>query len=316
MLSIRRIFPVLLAMLAIAAFFMPSLEGRLLFNGEYDRSIAHIWNFGHIAFFCALGFAVFRKAPATPFSYHSLIVLLMLFALGICVELLQYFVGRNASLQDVLYNGLGLLAGYSLVFVRRNIVTRYLLTAVLSGIIFLHLPAIQDFMDEREAHKSFPILADFKKPGQLSRFHFKNAHAKLANSRLHIGFSPNVYANVELLFFPRSWSEFNTLNLKVFTPAGPPLPLSCRIHDQLHSNSDEQHYDDRFNQRFIIPEGNHSITIDLQEVEEAPKNRAMDMHAIKALVCFTDHVSEYKKLRIEKIWLSKTPIKAPDLKHL
>ncbi|MDH5218899.1 MAG: VanZ family protein, partial [Gammaproteobacteria bacterium] len=86
----------------------------LLFFAESNlyatRSWSHLWNLGHIPLFMLISYAVYRIVPSI--SSSSLILQVLLFAgmalvLGAMIEFVQSFVGRQASMQDVMLDMIG-----------------------------------------------------------------------------------------------------------------------------------------------------------------------------------------------------------------
>lgn len=284
-------------------FFAPSIDQLLLFNGEFDRTIANIWNSGHLLFFGLLAFIIFRQTKSLT-TLATISILFSVFMLGLAIEFIQIFVGREASLEDVASNTVGAFTGYSLATIKRARHSILLFVMSFIAIIALHTPSIQQFADELKARSDFPVLADFESSAQLSRFDFKNANSEIENSQLHIEFYPDGYANTELMFFPRDWSNYSKLNIALKNPSESDLTITCRIHDTVHDHSKRQEYNDRFNQKIEAASGNSQVTIALDKVKKAPLSREMVMTEIAALICFTYNLNESRQLSIDKIWLS------------
>ena len=84
-------------MFACPFFFIggPSAVSPLFFN--------HLWNLGHIIFFSGATLLVLQFFPLA--SWRAWLWLSIgVFCVGVCIEFLQYFVGRDSSWDDIFHN--------------------------------------------------------------------------------------------------------------------------------------------------------------------------------------------------------------------
>ncbi len=78
------------------------------------------------------------------------------------------------------------------------------------------------------------------------------------------------------------WRGYERLAFQVFSELPGPTDLVLRIHDRGHNED----YDDRFNRDVVIAPGANHVEIPLQDVENAPRGRKMDMARIAGVVFF------------------------------
>jgi hypothetical protein len=80
--------------------------------------------------------------------------------------------------------------------------------------------------------------------------------------------------------------------------------LHLRINDQIHDESEMQHYNDRYNTTLPLNPGWNSFQIDLQQLKKAPASRQMDMNSISKVGLFFTHEPSLGTIRIDNIVLS------------
>nr|WP_232364805.1 CIA30 family protein [Desulfosalsimonas propionicica] len=82
------------------------------------------------------------------------------------------------------------------------------------------------------------------------------------------------------------------------------VKLHLRIEDRKHAQSENQQYTDRYNSSFDLPPGKwKTIKIPLEEIENAPKTRKMNMEQISSIMFFVARQPEPLTLYIDDIRL-------------
>ena len=291
----------------------------LLFFARTDvfstRSWKEFWNLGHIPLFIVLGFIVYRIKPGL--QNRALTTQFVIFAatgfvVGLCIEFIQSFTHRNASLQDVMLDTLGALIAVTLF---SNRIRKF--TTWSKGLVFLLVNVLLVFAcwrfvavawDESQAYRDFPLLSDFEYERELGRW-TGNARRdistdvyKQGSRSLKVSLKQSFYSGVELQYFPSDWSDYAVLSLQVFNPASESFSLTASIFDQQHKTNNFS-YRDRYTDQFALRPGWNEIVIFLDEILNAPSKRQMDITHIHGLRLFVVKPSKGQYFYIDTVRL-------------
>ena len=279
-----------------------------------SRSMAHAWNLGHVVCFAfwvhgLSTMAWFRRAG---FAKQLLLATIFSVTMGGAIEVLQGYTHRDPDLFDVgrdLGGGLVALAWVAPRHGKWTMSGRLGLRAC--GLFLLGicvLPLAGALLDETMARWQFPLLADFENPLELTRwkgdaqFALDADQAASGRRSLKVSLAPGRYSGIALRYFPGNWLGFTALRFSVFNPAGQPLRLTCRIHDQLHEKA-AQEFRDRFNRTLVIAPGWNDISIPLREVAAAPKGRTMDLARLRQVGIFASRLPEPRAIYLDSVRL-------------
>lgn len=255
------------------------------------RSLKAFWNLGHILYFFLLPYAILpyliKRHLTLPFQL--LIIFGFTLALGSVIELVQSCFMRTPDVEDVFRDIIGALCYLAFLSpARKEIFKRfpYLLKTIALGLILLQIaPVVIALADEFRARARFPVLSDFESPSEIQRWE-GNAHYSIDTEFAHSGqhalkvsFKNTQFSGVSLHYFPENWECYNSFQFYAYNSSPEMVPIVCRIHDEIHSRSD-QHFNDRFNHTFHLTRGWNRIEIALKTVRNAPVNRQMDMRHI------------------------------------
>ena len=308
MLFRTRKMPVLLAVATVCLV--------LLFVGslgpDYPRSWYHIWDLGHLLSFALWTWLYLRWKPLPRFWTQLLLVLGLFFLLGGATELLQAALGRTASWTDLAKDLLGCLLAVVFCSPARNSLPKWQRTSlqllVLMLVAWSLLPMARVVADELIARQQFPLLSGFEISTEADRWgggsrQVLDPHvAKSGAASLRVELSTQPYAGVGLLHFPSDWRGYRLVRLHLFNPEPEPLLLHFRIHDQLHRLQGNA-YSDRFNTSFTLPGGWSKIDVPLQQVQEGPKNRDMQMARIAGMLLFVVKLEQPRSFNIDEVLL-------------
>jgi len=290
----------------------------LLFVGGPDyysnRIFKAIWDLGHIPFMFAFGVVVLGvlhqiqciSKKALPVVYGCVII-----CVAFSSEYIQGFVGRTASLADILADILGGLIAwlfvYSYPLFFSNLGSRVLtVLAFILGIIVI-IPFFTIMYDEVTARNQFPLISGFENRTELSRW---TGSSELQRSilrstegmySLEFALRAKGYSGVAIRDFPSDWQGYRFLQFDVWSPQED-LPVSVRIHDKLHT-AGAQVYSDRFNRRYHLKKGWSRISITLDDVRSAPKNRVLNLSEVWGLGLFSYNLGVQEKLHLDRLTL-------------
>lgn len=229
-----------------------------------------------------------------------------LFCLGIGagIELIQPYFGRDRSLLDLVYDGVGIGAAllFHLAHETRKSGLRVLGLAVL--IVSTYQPAYFGTMVLARSW-AVPYLAgfehfweqDFWRVGEHTQVSIEPAPS--GGHWLRVQMEGGAYPGVAFAEMHPDWRGYDALALRVFSSQPQPVKLVIRIHDAQHNND----YADRFNQSVLIQPGMNDLAISLINIATAPKNRRMDLSQIESLMLFTISPDQPISLYVDQIRL-------------
>jgi VanZ family protein len=279
---------------------------------EGSRVFKEVWNLGHIMFFAVLALETFsyltarHLASRTKYIFIMLLVLVLAASIEICQSLLPE---RVASFQDII---LGLAGGLAVLTWKaadkQTLNRKIILRAVgMSGIVTCMIPLLFVVIDEYRAWRDFPVLSDFESFLDVSRWSGKGRVSRVRdpvkNGRyaLMVPLNTDKYSGVALQHFPENWSNAQVLTFSVYNP-GELVTLHYRIHDRKHKGK-HQDYSDRFNKHTDLTSGWNTITVRMEEIENGPENRKMNIGHIRGFGLFVVEQPAARVLYIDYVKL-------------
>lgn len=279
---------------------------------ESSRMFKEAWNLGHILFFAAFTLETDRyltsRRLASRIKNTSTMLLVLVLAASIeaCQTLMS---GRVASFQDIIFG----LAGALMILTwkdagrqtfRRQIIWR--LVGV-SGIAICMTPLLLVIIDEYRAWCDFPVLSEFESFLDISRWETKGQTSRVSEPvksgefALMVPLTTDKYSGISLNHFPENWSKAQALTFSVYNP-GESLTLHYRVHDRKHRGKN-QDYSDRFNGHTDLVAGWNTITVEIENIENGPKNRKIDLNHIRGFGIFLVKQPVARVLYIDEVKL-------------
>ena len=280
------------------------------------RSLQHAWQLGHIALFCVWTWLFFPPLLGVCKGPKFAIALGFIFSLliGLAIEWLQTRIGRDFSLNDLLFDQLGYLTGLCLLMFHRQLQPgmhwqRVLVFFTATAIASYTLPLVLVLTDEAMMYRSFPLLSNFDSRLQTGRWGSKAKRVNLLTSAgehdaLRVSLKTSRYSGTSLKYMIRNWQGSKNLEIKLYNPTPSPLNLNFRIHDKYHYGIGRGDYHDRFNKTHAIHPGWNTLVFSLTEVQNAPQSRQMDMQNIQELGLFSKNLTQARSIYIKSVRLS------------
>jgi VanZ family protein len=291
----------------------------LLFLGGPDyyssRSYQHFWDTGHILYFALLASLlsrwglVYRRTLAQQWT----IILATTLLAGASIEVMQYATTRTPDMGDVLRDLTGSLLilafgplGSKLRSASRRLFLQF---SVLLLLLTQLWPATKSLVDESIARHQFPLLSGLETPFEIDRWSgsaglsVEPIESVSESNFLKLSLTTDQYSGAALNYFDGDWTSARSLRISLYNPDASPLQITCRIHDRLHSDGNEE-YEDRFNRSFLLAQGWNHLEIDLNDVKESPAGRSMDMSKIRGLGIFVMNLPASRTLYIDEVRLS------------
>ena len=290
----------------------------LLFLGGPDyyssRSFKSLWDIGHIVYFVLFASLLSRWSLVSRMSlaWQWAIILVSTLLLGVSIELIQYGTTRTPDTGDVLRD----LTGSFLVLVFGSLGLKlqsasrrlFLQFSVLVLLLVQLWPVTKSLIDEAIARYQFPLLSGHETPFEIDRWTGSarlsiETIASISQGRLlKLSLTTDQYSGAALNYFDGNWASARTLKISLYNPDADPLQITCRIHDLQHADGNEE-YKDRFNRSFLLIQGWNHIVINLDEVEQSPAGRSMDMSRIRGLGLFVMSLPAPRTLYLDNVRL-------------
>ena len=249
--------------------------------------------------------------PAAAWSLAAAIVL------GIAIEVLQAFIGRDASLRDVWTDALGAACALGWVTAHEPTESRVerrtgwviaLVTACLAVAPVAEALAAYGLRTAR-----MPTVARFSLPWDLYFVQLQSASARRVGlpiewSRpgdplsLEVRFGTGRWPGLSLWEPAPDWRGYRSLKIDLTNPGSRPLELVLRVHDALH----DQRHEDRFNRPLTVGPGSRDVlTVPLADIADGPVGRRLDLGSVAGLILFAsgDSASAGTEFLLTRIWL-------------
>ena len=290
----------------------------LFFIGGPDqhspRSFQAFWNLGHILFFSlfSLFFLSFKRI-SNSYPIQCILAFVLTMIVGVAVEFIQHgFHQRQLDSGDLFRNIIGVMVCIFYLLPSRKTISKKMLLSMQSITVTLFafqiFPVIIALSDEYIARNQFPLLSGFETPFEIKRWSAETdllideSIKQTGKASLRVSLNTNTYSGVELRYFPRNWAPYNFLQFSVYNPSSEDMLIVCRIHDDERVQNGIR-YEDRFKRRYLIPQGWHRINVSLKDVENAPKNRKMNMQRIMNVRFFTIRLPYPRIIHIDDVRL-------------
>jgi len=250
------------------------------------RLVRVLIDMGHAPLFTVLAIIVLQACRhVAPRHFHrsALVVWVLLGALGWVSEVAQGYTGRGPSIQDALANTLGASAGVLWLLSRHS--SWRLPGLGLAGALLLVGEAypLSNFGDTLWQYHQMPAIATFESPTELFRWQSNHStirrvreHATAGNWALRIDLEPGKHPGAAIDSPPANWSGYEVLLVDLYLADGPPTTLVVKVEDRWHNHDPS----DRFERRFKLSPGSHTLHISLADIAAAPADRELDLQNV------------------------------------
>lgn len=287
---------------------------RFAVNNEFWE---RLMDAAHIPFVAILTLFAWRILPSRIVENRALIAFIICTAAAGIAEWLQRFTGREPSWSDFTNSAAGAFLTFLGVTMwqRRPVLPwRLLYIAYAAAICAITvLPAWRELLAIGWRFTSFPTLGDFENKHELrlwcgdgrreapagARIRLVPEYASHGEHSLRIETRAHGNPGVRFLAADQDWRDYHTLAFDIFNP-GDSFVISLRIDDDFPKPERE----DRFYRAIAIAAGWNHIAVPLEEIASTPKNRRLNLAAIRRVVLFLEdpaqpHVFHLDHVRIE-----------------
>lgn len=119
---------------------------------------------------------------------------------------------------------------------------------------------------------------------------------------LRIDLNTDRYSGAAFNYFPGNWKGWGWISGSIYNPDSEPVRLTCKINDHRHDISGYR-YEDRFNRSLFIKPGWNHIQVPMEDVENAPIDRKMDLEHITEFNLFAISLPAPRTLYLDNLTL-------------
>ncbi len=277
--------------------------------GAYDTFASEILNISHLPAFFLFTLALFHSLPKHYKKIRYPFVFITSLILAITIEWIQSFIGRDASLKDIVLDLIGITTALGGIFLwqkadRPIIRSCYTLFVTAILIFFCYPLAIQGYSIYWQ-QQQFPMLGDFENKMELylwkpqgkdsnnpTNIELVTSNATHGNQALRV-ITGGDWGGINLLSYDLDWSNYKYFALDIFNPTSEAFRFFIRIDD-----SDKralESYKHRFNHLQMINPGMNRIKIPIHTIVIRPQSRNLNIKSIRRVIL---HMEENAPSRI------------------
>ena len=309
----------LLLLVMIGAFFVPM---EFPVDREFWRTLMDVSHLPIFAAFTLFAFPFFA-ARDLPHETKCKYAFGLAAIVSIGVELLQPSFGRSKSILDQVYGLTGALYGLFLLLMwpRRQQKQALLMVAALT-VVFLAVavgPAWRKYQIIQKRAANLPALGTFEDVDELqlwrpNYYSFTgHGHYSLVTNMVTEGAfalevdaslvaSSQEWPGVSYDAGDLDWSGYEAFAFDLYNPTEDFI-LRMRIDD----NGDCSKHDLRYNLERYVESGWNKISIPLTEIENGPRDRKLNLRAIRRVVIFISAHDAPRKFFLDNIRLTRDP---------
>lgn len=248
----------------------------------------------------------------------SIVAVLGCFLVAVIAEGIQVFGPRDADLDDLASDGLGILTGVLVMRLwlgdfRRGRTLAPLRNFALVGAAVLSAAVLAPLVDTIYAmsaqRAALPVLAAFDSRWEKRLYAGSLSHgmkliptpqladADAGRSAL-LNLGQRDIPGLELFPFG-DWRSYESLVFDVKSAIDRDVSVGVRVHDVGHNNE----WDDRFGYRFVATTEKARIVIPIAEIEKTPSGRRLNMAMIEAIIFFSSDPTGDERIYVDNIRL-------------
>lgn len=309
----RYLYAFLLVLLLIALFAFLRISGR-----SNPVAIMRTMDAGHAFAFCLICWLLYLAVE--PYGRRRALLISGAVSMGLMVliEVLQSFVGRTASFEDIQISLFGIVVALSGVVVWHTMDSRILkgghLLFTLLIVLWVAQPAWHEWRAVWLRDQQFPLLGSFEDP--LERRLWKGsgvAHGvptRLSRSKhgvtegkysLQVETVHDAWSGTIFSAGRQDWRGYGHLVIELYNPSTP-FNLSVRVDDAAITSPD---YSERYNGRYRITAGRNTLSIPLARIARGPKTRELDLGRIRRVVLFIGKTEPARRFYLDNIRLTR-----------
>ena len=226
--------------------------------------------------------------PFLPGLWSRLAAIFAVALIGaVVIEIIQPYFGRSKSLVDVENGMIGTILGMGLIALSETRLKpqkkwwALLALATAGGTFYVFWPALNYWQLEKLQAERFPTLTGFG--SELEQLAWEPYGGATVSYKYEIEFlfGGKSFSGAELVPPKRSWRPYRLLSID-FEPPTSDTSVWIRIDD----NGKCEEINDRFERRIQLDAVRHNVEIPLEEIENQPTGRKLNLDSIKRVLLF------------------------------
>lgn len=276
-------------------------------------------------FACVTAFLLYVLYPSVQHSSrkHKIILLLSttVFSVGIGLasEITQRYFNRDASLEDLLNDTIGSVAG-ALLFIsihRYSFIKNKLLRLIILGtgiliLLYTSVPFTKVAFAVYCRNHQHPVLFGFEKQWEQTFIDARNSTVSIVNDTtlrsdtknnhsLRVDFHDRRFSGVTFSDVYPDWSKSDTFSFTLYSLSDSSYALFIRINDSDHTNE----YADRFNSGIQVNPGNNHYAFAINDIAKSLKTRTMNLNKVETIMLFGNKNNSGKSILLDSIRLNR-----------
>ena len=229
------------------------------------------------------------------------VAILICICVNAFVEIIQAGINHQSSWSDLLLDTAGAVAG-GLLFIsfyttqkRRTL----LIVSVVALLLYSLSSPIYWLYANFNRNYAFPIIADFDNTWlnlyfdteYSARHQILKAPEEWRDNQsqvIKVDFDTGPWPGLITSDVVRNWGSYHHFVFDIYNPHSQTLELVLRIHDAQHNNR----HADRFNRTFNVVPGYTQIKVAINEIQNGPKNRELDIKNIVGFMVYMSHPAQ------------------------
>ena len=288
----------------------------LLFNSLPTNGLVfpHLANSSHAIVFAVASYFLLRAFCTQGASVFRIVLICFCsFLVGVGIELIQPYFGRERSLLDGLYDLIGCTAGglffRGLKCPELNRKAKHISLACLL-LLSCFLQTIYYVYIVFERQRALPDIMTFEHPWEAELYRVSSSTVlqvvdaplgwENASKVGKVSFNKgHAYPGFGLPYLPNNWEDYQQLRFDIYSENENNILLNLRVHDRRHNGQ----YDDRYRYRIAVKPGLNSIQIPLRYVQNGLQGRLMDMAEVEVMMFYMVNVAGPVTLYFDNIGL-------------
>jgi VanZ family protein len=262
-----------------------------------------IWDCGHLVFFIAV-VAIFSKKFDINNWRVAALISFAVFIFGGSIELIQAYIGRDGSWDDLLRDLTGAWLG--IFWLQRSNLWSWIGRAISLALLVPNLTTLYyEGRFQFNLNQQFPILAGFEsgietyghRAAELSsQYHTQGQYS------LKVELTTREYTGVVFNRLVNDWSGYKSFSFDIYNPDPQAFTMTVRVNDAEHQASGWA-TQDRFNRALNLVQGWNHFTFSLEDIRNAPQNRKMNLTQIMWLEFFAGKLPAPRTIYLDNVRL-------------
>jgi hypothetical protein len=245
-----------------------------------------IWDCGHLVFFIAIVAIVSRKFDVNNWKVAVLITIAVFIGGGV-IELIQAYIGRDGSWNDLLRNMTGTWLG--IFWLQRGNLISWAGRVISIALLIPNLTTLYyEARFQINLLHQFPVLAGFESSietyGHRASERSKEFHTQ-GDYSLKVDLTTRKYTGVVFSRMINDWSRHKTFEFDIYNAGPDAFTMIVRVNDSQH-NLYGWAKQDRFNRELNLEPGWNHFAFTTADIRNAPEKRKMDLTKITWMEIF------------------------------